>query len=241
MIAMPAYRPFKIAELVDEAPDVRTFVCRPADGQPVPKFAPGQFFLFRIPSLPPEIKPNFRSYSSLRAHRPDSASFGIKKHGPFTQALFQLGVGAPVELSGPYGLFLLPRPLESPVVFLAGGIGVTPFVCMSEHLTNIRYGKPHLLFYSNWTEEGIAYRKRLDSFAARNPNFCVVHSLTGENIPPSWKGERGFLTAEMLRSHGADFAASHFYVCGPKAFNDAMLDMLAAAGVEKERRHKEAW
>lgn len=236
-----AYRPYQMAQIIDEATDIRTFVFSPTDGQPVPSFLPGQFFNLRPSGLPADFKPNFHSYSAARTSRPDSVSFGIKKHGPFTQHLFTLSVGAPVEIMGPFGVFTLPKPIDYPLVFLAGGIGITPFLCMTEHLTDTHFSKPYHLFYGNWTEEGIAYRKLLDSFSARHSNFHVIHSLSGENIPASWMGERGFLSVEMFKRAGVDLSTSHFYVCGPKGFIDAMMAQLGEAGVPKERLHKEVW
>ena len=81
----------------------------------------------------------------------------------------------------------------------------------------------------------------LADFAMSNPNLRLASTLTCEIPPKGWEGECGRIDAGMLKRHGVDFATTHFYFCGPKAFNDAMQTMLEGAGVSKERIHKEAW
>ncbi len=235
------YRPYRLAKIIDEAEGIRTFVCAPADGQGVPAYKPGQFFLLRLPSLPPEFKPNFHSYSAARMHKPESVSFGIKVHGPYTQHLFTLKEGAGVEINGPYGMFTLPEQISTPIVFLAAGIGITPLLAMAESLARGGHERPFFMFYSNRNKTDIAYDALLHQLADINSNFKLVHTLTCTDMPDGWTGECGRMDITMLARNGVDVNAAHFYFCGPKGFIDAMMAQLMAAGVPNGRLHKEVW
>ena len=237
------YRPYTLSEVKAEADDVRSFVFTPADGQPVPPFRAGQFFMLRISDVP-GLKPPMRSYSAARAYAPDRLSFGIKLHGPFTQALFDKKKGDKIEISGPYGFFTIANEgtaASAPIVLLAAGIGVTPLMCMAEELTNKKDPRQAHMFYSNRELTDAAFMDVLAEFASQNPNLRLASTLTCEIPPKGWEGECGRISVQMLRLHGVDFELSHFYFCGPKTFNDAMQAMLDGAGVAKERIHKEAW
>ncbi|MDE1797823.1 MAG: hypothetical protein KGH63_00265 [Candidatus Micrarchaeota archaeon] len=236
-----AYRPYRLAKIIDEAEGIRTFVCEPSDGQGVPPYKPGQFFNLRLTTLPPGFKPNFHSYSASRTWTPEAVRFGIKMHGPFTQHLFTLKEGTPVEVMGPFGIFGLPEKIDSPIVFLAAGIGITPLLCMAEHLAKSGHTRPFFLFYSNRNKIDIAYDALLHQLADINSNFKMVHTLTCADMPDGWTGECGRMDVGMLKRNGVDLDAAHFYFCGPKGFIDAMMEQLGEAGVPKERLHKEVW
>ncbi|MFH1095804.1 MAG: FAD-binding oxidoreductase [Candidatus Micrarchaeota archaeon] len=126
-------------------------------------------------------------------------------------------------------------------VFLAGGIGITPLHCMAAGFTKKKGAGKSVLFYSNREEGRIAYRKSLDGLHVACPDFEVVYTLTGERIPESWMSERGRIDRAMLKRHGVDFAHAHFYLCGSPAFVKGAMGMLAEAGVEAARMHKEQW
>jgi len=226
----PTYSDYKITHIIEETSDIRTFRLAPvAQSPPSPAFAPtapptpgmaeasgasptlpaipsfksGQFFILRAKNPPPELKPPFRSYSSLSPSGQPFIEFGIKKEGKFTTLLFGMKVGGILEVSGPYGLFILPDPITAPIVFLAGGIGITPLACHVQHLVKANHQLPFFLFYSNRHEEEISYKGLLDSLSDLNPNFHMIYALTCDDkeCPASWKGERGRINAGMIRKH----------------------------------------
>ncbi len=241
---MPApYRPYILTEVKPEADDIRSFTFTPADGQEVPSFKAGQFFMLRISDVP-GLKPPMRSYSAARASVPGQVRFGIKLHGNFTHALFDKKEGDKIEISGPYGFFTVANEGDAataPIVLLAAGIGVTPLLCMAEELTLKKDRRQVHMFYSNRNLEDAAFMDLLAGFAKQNPNLRLASTLTCEVPPMGWEGECGRITQAMLERHHTDFGRAHFYFCGPKAFNDAMNQMLEGAGVAKERIHKEMW
>lgn len=247
---MPApYRSYVLSEIVNETDEVRSLVFTPADGQPVPPFKAGQFFMLRINDVP-GLRPPMRSYSAARAYGPDRLVFGIKLHGPFTHALFEKKKGDKIEIAGPYGFFTLAgdgtggaggEAASAPIVLLAAGIGITPLLCMAEEMAEKKDPRSAKLFYSNRELHQAPFIKLLEELQARHPNFKFVHTITCDPAPAGWGGECGRISAEMLQKHGVDFERAHFYFCGPKEFNGAMQAMLEGEGVAKERIHKEAW
>lgn len=263
----PAYVPYRIAKIIDETEDIRTFRLVPsppaqvpqvpgASAAPqIPSFKAGQFFMLRMANAPPELKPPFRSYSCLCPPGNPFLEFGIKKHGAFTTLLFSMKEGDAIEVAGPYGVFTLPDALtdSTPLVFLAGGIGITPLLCMSHHLVQSGHGGKFFLFYSNRHENEIAYKGLIDSLSDLNPNFTPVYSLTCDDkeCPASWEGEMGRINAAMLKKHlngnGADGAppfalpACHYFLCGSPPFVAALIEMLKGEGVMAENIHKEQW
>ncbi len=241
---MPApYRPYVLSEIVSETSDIRSFVFTPADGQSAPEFKAGQFFMIRINDVP-GLKPPMRSYSAARAYTPDKLRFGIKLHGNFTHALFDKKKGDKLEISGPYGFFMVAgdgSAASAPIVLLAAGIGITPLLCMAEELTKKKDSRKIKLFYSNRELADAAFMPLLAGLAKQNSNLELISTLTCENAPVGWSGECGRISEEMLLAHGVDFEHAHFYFCGPKAFNEGMQKMLDEAGVAKERVHKENW
>jgi ferredoxin-NADP reductase len=233
------YRPYILSNFADETKEVRSFVFAPADGKDVPFFKAGQFFMLRINDVP-GLRPPMRSYSAARPYAPDRLCFGIKLHGPFTHALFEKKKGDKIEICGPYGFFTL-VPNSQPIVLLAAGIGITPLLCMAEDLAQKNDPRPVKLFYSNRSLSSAPYLSLLRQLEEKNPNFKLIPTLSGEDVPQDWNGEKGRISIEMLRKHNVDFARSHFYFCGPKEFNEAMQKMLESEKVEKERIHKESW
>jgi len=237
------YVQYKIAEIHDEADSIRTFRLRPADGSPLPSYKSGHFFMLRMPSPPPDLKPHFRSYSCLSPPGGSTLDFGIKKHGAFTTLLFGMKAGDAIEVSGPYGLFCLPSPLSSPIVFLAGGIGITPLLCHAHQLVKTSHALPFFLFYSSRHENDMAYKPLIDSLSDLNGNFTPVFTLTGDDVSGEWRGEKGRISVEMVRKHlgSIPLQSCQFYMCGRPDFTTSLTELLKASGVPPENIHKEAW
>lgn len=235
------FKPFIIEQSIAETADIRTLVLKPEDGSTLPPHKPGQFYNLKPSGLPEGFRPLFRSYSAMCTHRPGRVAFGIKRHGPFSTHITSMKPGDRVEVAGPYGVFGLPAESTEHMVFLAGGIGITPLMCMIEHLAESGHSKPFFLFYSNKTEADTAYRKSLERFSEQNAHLKIIYTLTGENTPEGWNGERGRINVDMMRKHGVDLGQAMFFFCGPVPFVDGLKKALSEAGVEPKRLVSEKW
>jgi len=156
----------------------------------------------------------------------DSAFKRVLKASPF---------GTEVEMEGPMGSFTLHNKAAKPAVFLAGGIGITPFLSMVRHATQA--GLPHdlFLFYSNRRPEDAAFMANLEALEKENSKFCFVPSMTEmEKSKQAWTGETGFIDKEMLGRYLPELQGPIYYTAGPPAMVAAMRQMLNTAGVDDD-------
>ncbi len=138
-----------------------------------------------------------------------------------------------VDILGPRGNMV--RDISRPAVFIAGGIGITPFRSMVLDALDKRLDEPMTLFYANRTLEAAAYFDDLSKIAETHADvFTFVPTLTGE-ASDTWTGERDRISAEMIKKYVDDMASVTFYVCGPPDMVTFMTDHLKQEGVDQER------
>lgn len=158
---------------------------------------------------------------------------------PFKNKLANLEVGSLVNITAPLGKFVLPEDDNSrPVVFLSGGIGVTPFRSMVKYATDKQLPIKIIMFDSNRNEENILYKEVFNDCVSANKNLEIVHTITGEGDEVSssssstvnydWKRERGFINKVMLTKYMSteELDNSIFYICGPPGMLKAMQKLL---------------
>lgn len=149
---------------------------------------------------------------------------------PFKQKLSKLEKGSSVRITGPEGDFILPDDYSNRVVFLSGGIGVTPFRSMIKYATDKQLPVKITMFDSNRNQANILYKDEFDSWAKLNKNLEIIYAITeGEKLPSAdWKGERGFIDKAMLARYLTKYELNHstFYLCGPPAMLNAMYKLL---------------
>lgn len=136
-----------------------------------------------------------------------------------------------VGVSGPNGTFTLPRESKRFVVFLAGGIGVTPFHSMVEDATLRKLPHRILLLYFNTAPSSTAFLSDLEVMSAKNPNLRVVPSMDNAGTEP-WSGETRRAGEEVIREYALDPPNSVFYVAGPPGFAHAARKALIGMGIE---------
>ncbi|MCX8195258.1 MAG: FAD-binding oxidoreductase [Candidatus Micrarchaeota archaeon] len=229
------FEAYVIRQIINESEDVRTFKLSAHDGR-VPKYQPGHFFLLRLKGE--DGKPVQRPYSAASHPSESLLSFCIKLKGTFTHLLWQKKEGDDVEVSGPYGTFLL-SPSDAERVFIGGGVGISAL--RSHIIQTIKEGKPAFLFHSAKKPEGLIYAQEMRQLAQENENFRFFPSLTGEAVPPDWSGLRGRIGVAILKEKLGTLLGKTFYLCGSKEMAGELSEALMAAGVPKERIKKDEW
>ena len=218
-------RPWRVDEVRAERGGAWTVTLSPVGHSGLP-FEPGQFAWLILGRSPFALTQHPFSFSSC----PDPSgrvSFTIKARGDFTRSIASIAPGTRAYLDGPHGLFTLARHDAPGFVLIAGGVGITPLISMLRSLAARRDPRPAMLFYGNKDWDGVTFREELEGHR-------VVHVI--ESPPPDWTGERGFITAELLRRHlPAGFDQFRFFVCGPIPMMDAMERELGSLGVSDER------
>ena len=189
-------------------------------------FQAGQYVNIQIPSL--GISRPF----SL-AHRPSAQSREIELNvrivpgGAGTTYLHQqLAVGAAVKVSGPYGRFFVRKSASSPMLFMAGGSGLSSPRSMILDLLAQGCELPITLVYGQRNRAELYYHDEFTRLAEQHPNFTYVPALSHEPEDSGWPGFRGFVHEAAKAHFGNDFRGHKAYLCGPPLMIDACITTL---------------
>lgn len=232
--------PYRVVEVIQETPNVWTIKLRPPEGHRCYDYLPGQFHfltLSRGRGLPTE------EHHWTISSSPTEEGFitsTIKQSGDFTSTIGQTQPGDTAAVLGPFGRFsYVLLPAEGDLIFIAGGIGITPLMSMLRHLRDTRANRRVLLIYANTTQSDIVFRDELAAIVAgESPLLQVIHLLSRPE--PGWGGETGFLDrAKVERLCGKNVADKAYYVCGPPAMMTAVLAILDQLGVPEAVIHTE--
>jgi predicted ferric reductase len=229
-IAKPLLRlrhPWRVEEVRPERGGAWTLSLSP-QGHPGFRFQPGQFGWLIVDRSPFALTQHPFSFSSS-ATRDGRIEFTIKARGDFTASIARVAPDARAYVDGPYGLFTIERHPEPGFVLIAGGVGITPLISMVRTMADRGDPRPVTLFYGTKDWEGVTFREELAALAGRM-KLALIHVL--EQPPEGWHGERGLITAELLRRRlPADFGRLRYFVCGPVPMMDAMERELVSLGV----------
>lgn len=188
------------------------------------KFQAGQYVWLVLPNMSvQDPRGNRRAFSVFSS--PNQA--GIIKiasrmsDSGYKQTLAGLELGAKVEIIGPFGFFTLPKEPGKPLVFLAGGIGITPFFSMIQWASEQKLPQQILLLYANGTLERAAYIKELEALQQQNPFF-------------TFKAVCGKMAWERIQSFVTDPKKSLWYVSGPRSMICDITEQLLLHGVNEQ-------
>jgi len=151
----------------------------------------------------------------------------------FKNALARLPIGGAAEIEGPFGSLTLHKNPERAAVFIAGGIGITPFMSMLGHAAHGALQHQLILLYSNRTPEDSAFLSEFQRLEGENPNFRLVATMTRmEESRLPWTGETGKIDEAFVKRVTAGLTNPIYYVAGPPAMAGALRDTLERAGVD---------
>ena len=124
------------------------------------------------------------------------------------------------------------------IVFIAGGIGITPFASMLQYMADKDEQREVTLFYSNATESDIAFREELNHIVENTSlKLQVVHILSRQD---NWEGEKGRFDAKLLEKYySGSLLQNDYYVCGPPLMIDAVIKDLRKLQVPLNKIHSE--
>lgn len=213
-----------------EADNIITFYFKPERRF---DYVAGQFILLRLPHQDEDNRGNRRWFTLSSSPTDDLLSITTKfpLEGPtstFKQTLRGLVPGTPVEMSTAMGDFVLPKDKKIPLIFVAGGIGITPFHSMLSWLASTGEQRPIKLLYAVNNEDEIIFQETFNK--AGVPTTIVV-----SNPSASWGGERGRVTAEMINGIEQPTDRTMIYVSGPEPMVEAMHDDLKKAGLRSDQ------
>lgn len=175
---------------------------------------------------------------------PDILQFSTRPRGHFTKAMSRLTSGRPVRVMGPFGHFVVDAERDDQLVFIAGGIGITPFISMIRFATVTAKNQKITLIYSNQSQTDVPFAEELQQLEKENPNFTVIFVI-GSGPTTSFHSRfvpRGRITPEVLEAAVFGiFDNKSYFICGPAPFMNAMVKTLLAKGAKADRVATEAF
>lgn len=197
-------------------------------------FQPGQYGGFTLIDSGLEPGANTRRFSILSApHDPHLAIATRIQSSSYKRVLNELKNGSEMKFAGPTGTFTLHADQNTPAVFIAGGIGITPFYSMIRHAVETHSNQKMYLFYGNQSRDDAAFLAELEKIAIIHPHFKLIATMA--NPDPTWNGETGFITYEMIKKHIPNISAPIYYVCGSPAMVNAMHEILNELEINEDR------
>lgn len=179
--------------------------------------------------LDPPAEPNSTHRTLSLVSAPFEAELAVatrmRDASAFKRALGTLAPGATVRVKGPLGVMTLHNDPARPAVFVAGGIGITPFMSMLRQAAHDRPGHRFFLLYSNRKPEQAAFLHELQALERQYDRFRLLARMTDHD---------GFIDAETIRGFTAGAESPLYYLAGPPAMADAMTRILRSSGIRDE-------
>lgn len=145
----------------------------------------------------------------------------------YKRVLRHLAIGTAAKIEGPFGSLTLHNNRTRPAVFIAGGIGITPFMSILRQTEKDQLPYRLALLYSNRRPQHAAFLKELQEFETRNKDFTLIAAMTEENRSNSqWNGPIGLIDDALIKSVNVDLENPIYYLVGPPGMVEAMRETL---------------
>ena len=254
-LAWNGFRKFKVASKVEETNDITSFYLAPHDGKELPGFLPGQFLTFQI-HMPNQAQPVIRCYSlSDSPFHPDRYRVSIKRvpaprdnpsappgliSSYFHDSLNENDI---VDVKAPSGHFFMSMTKNTPVVLLAGGVGITPLLSMLNSITEMGSQREVWFFLGVRNKKEHAMKEHLEMVARENENvrLNIFYSAPAEtDVLNEDYHVKGRVNVENIKIFlpSSNF---DFYICAPPPMVKDLRKDLADWGVPKKNIHFEAF
>lgn len=245
------FKPFKVLRKEKESDIITSFYLKPAAGDALPTFKPGQYITVQVPS--PCGHTTMRNYSLSDKPGRDYFRISVKREtGPkadtpkgyvsnFLHEAIQ--VGDNLSIAPPCGEFFLDVEAKHsrPLVLLAAGVGITPIISILQSALETMPDRKIVCIHASLHEGVQAFRKTLDEMAAQHPNLTVSHCYS--EAPPvgvtrAANDVTGLVSAGLIESFVPDRDAD-YYFCGPKPFMVEIYHQLLTWGLPPAQVHFE--
>ena len=226
-----------------ETPHVKTFRLVAPEGARIPfTFVPGQFLTFSATVDGKTIRrsysiaspPTRTSYIEITVKREDDGEFSRHLHD-------RVSVGDTLKVRGPSGAFTFDGGNADSIVLIAGGVGITPMMCIIRYLTDMTWpGEIFLVCAVRNTEEFI-FREELEYLQRRWPKLHVAAAVAARSEGTAWMGLEGQLSKDAIVHAVPGIEKRRIHLCGPPPMMDAIRRVLAELGVPPDQIKTEAF
>ncbi len=252
--AWPGWREFRVVrrEFEDPSHSQCSFYLAPLDGVALPPFLPGQFLTFAAATADGKASPLVRCYSLSEPPDPKHYRITVKRTlAPANQPELPPGkvsnhlhdavqLGDVLQAKAPAGRFVLDPNPDLPVVLIAGGIGITPLLCMLRWCLAEQPGRSVHLYYGVRSAQEQAFGELLVELAQTHPAFHLHVVCSNPAAEDRDCQHAGYIDLPLLRQT-LPAGRHQFYVCGPTPMMENLVPALADWGVPVEDIHFEAF
>jgi glycine betaine catabolism B len=196
----------------------------------------GQFAFFDIGGVYNDPKGSIRHFTISSSPTENFIMLSTRiRDSPYKKRLSTLEIGTTVKVRGPEGQFILHEDYSKSVIFLSGGIGVTPFRSMIKYATDKQLPLKIIMFDSNRNSNNILFKQEFDEWASINKNLKIIYTISEENQDEhhssgtnEWKGEFGRIDKAMILKYVDDktLKNSIIYICGPPSMLKSMQSLI---------------
>lgn len=217
------YYDYRIEKIVQRGSGIYDLILSPASKQM--QFKPGQFAFLKIEAdgLLGQVHP----FSMSSTVSDKFLTFGIKNLGDYTTELGKITGPLKVKVDGPYGTFSNTIVKNQRQIWIAGGIGITPFLAMAKQLGE---GQQVDLYYSVKSPNEAVYSSELHRISKSNKNLRVIDYDT-EKL--------GLITADYVFEHSKNLGDANFMICGPGPMMWSLKSQLKKKGIKKRNINTE--
>jgi ferredoxin-NADP reductase len=199
------------------------------------EFTPGQYFHVTLPDLGDNDARGLRRHITVVTSPNEKGVLGFAtrmRDSAFKRTLREIPVGSEVEVEPPKGRFGLPEDPSRPLVFIAGGIGITVFRSMLRYIHEKQLPYNVTLIYSNRDRASTAFLDELRELEQALPDFRLILTMTQD---AGWEGETRKVDGDFVRDYLDDDLNQYtFLVAGPPAMAEGVQGALDEAGVRDE-------
>lgn len=195
-----------------------------AEDKPL-KFLPGQFAYVRFKSAGVRGEPH--PFSLTSAPGDPRMRLMVKSLGDFTESLLRIKPGAVAELEGPFGAFSYRRSPNRRHIWIAGGLGITPFLSMAR---SVDAGYEIDFYYCTETADQAYYLDELFEIADRNAGLRVI---------PIRRDSLGYVSAADIEGASKDILSKDVWICGPPGMTKTLTQQFRKMGIPAPRIHTE--
>ena len=219
---------FTLVEKKDEAPKTKSFFWKP---DTTFNFEPGQYLYYTLPKLAyPDPRGAVLDFTIASSPTEEliQLTTRIRKSG-FKKTLDELPVGSEVEAEGPNGSFYLDSKTSGSQVFIAGGIGITPFRSMIKYNVDNNLKIPMDLIYSN-SDENFVFKKEFDNWQ-KDSDFIKIYYHDSSKLGHLGRQK----ISNVIRKWNVEDKKPTFWLAGPPNFVDSMELILEKTKIPDER------